>query len=531
MSQAAPAHAKGEDRKARIAVDIAISAALVLVLFCMGSLKAGYHIDEMYTFGFSNHQYSSTNTITPMVEDGEVWSGEEFYEDYLCVSEGHFFDYANVWTNQSMDVHPPLYYVLIHTVSCLFPQLSIKWLGLLVSVPLALVVYWQLVWIAGRLGMKRWMALLLPATFILGVGYFNYAVVFFRMYGLLSVWVNFLAMVFLKYAPEQEDSAAYYLSFGLVLLGGALTQYYFLIIALLMCLVYAIAVAAAKRWRKLFASLGVAAASLGAALLIFPAAIDHIFSSYRSEQAVESATSGGLAQALLEYLGMLDDYVFGGLGAIVLVALICYAVLARRRGKIALGGSKIFQYCLLILPGCLYMLVIAKISPDVELPLRYSIPVCGLLYLAVFDLLRELAERMPQRRAAQACAVVIAVALAFAGYRNGVPYLYLDENENLEAIEEQQDAAGIYLYDVDSRWHITQSLQEIRLLDQVAFLTAEGMEDFDYEELEGDSYIVFVDADFGLDAQDALGQLMEDTGSSSCEELFETDKARVYCLE
>ena len=87
----------------------------------------------------------------------------------------------------------PFCYVLIHTVSSLLPWLPVLWVGLLVNVPICCIVYWQLVWIARRLGMRDWMALAIPTTFVLGACFVNYAAVFFRMYGLLAVWTDFLS--------------------------------------------------------------------------------------------------------------------------------------------------------------------------------------------------------------------------------------------------------------------------------------------------------------------------------------------------
>ena len=42
----------------------------------------------------------------------------------------HRFDYASVYYNQTQDVHPPLFYFLLHTVCSLFPGSFTKWTGL-----------------------------------------------------------------------------------------------------------------------------------------------------------------------------------------------------------------------------------------------------------------------------------------------------------------------------------------------------------------------------------------------------------------
>ena len=56
------------------------------------------------------------------------------FMDYFTVQRGHEFDYATVWKNQSEDVHPPLYYVFVHTISSFFPGSFSKWFGLAVNI-------------------------------------------------------------------------------------------------------------------------------------------------------------------------------------------------------------------------------------------------------------------------------------------------------------------------------------------------------------------------------------------------------------
>ena len=53
--------------------------------------------------------------------------GTSVYDDYMKVQNGQRFDYVNVWRNQTNDVHPPLYYALIHTICSVFPNKFSKW--------------------------------------------------------------------------------------------------------------------------------------------------------------------------------------------------------------------------------------------------------------------------------------------------------------------------------------------------------------------------------------------------------------------
>lgn len=83
--------------------------------------KDYYDVDEVFTYGLSNHQYVDTTEMRPI--EGQMYepAGNAWY-DYMVVHPDGRFDYANVWKNQREDVHPIFYYVLVHTISSFFPN-------------------------------------------------------------------------------------------------------------------------------------------------------------------------------------------------------------------------------------------------------------------------------------------------------------------------------------------------------------------------------------------------------------------------
>lgn len=58
------------------------------------------------------------------------WELSEVYKDYITVGADERFDYASVYYNQTMDVHPPLYYFILNTVSSFFAGSFSKWYGI-----------------------------------------------------------------------------------------------------------------------------------------------------------------------------------------------------------------------------------------------------------------------------------------------------------------------------------------------------------------------------------------------------------------
>ena len=112
------------DKKfSRWVIPILIVILLLQTFFMVyfGMKKEGFHDDEMATYTLSNYKdgfiIRSKNLITQWV-DGDVLF------DVLTVSEEESFSYKAVYENQERDVHPPLYYYIIHTISSLLPYFS-----------------------------------------------------------------------------------------------------------------------------------------------------------------------------------------------------------------------------------------------------------------------------------------------------------------------------------------------------------------------------------------------------------------------
>ena len=100
------------DKKKKL-LFIAVMAVILLMqltLFCYyGSRKTGFHEDELYTY------YSTNKTAGLFVNDRQWMMRDQLRNDFV-VLPGEEFRYNVVKQMQSWDVHPPLYYYLIHTV-------------------------------------------------------------------------------------------------------------------------------------------------------------------------------------------------------------------------------------------------------------------------------------------------------------------------------------------------------------------------------------------------------------------------------
>ena len=78
--------------------------------------------------GLANSYYHPYVYIEGPVEEG--WVPGEYFGDYVTADTEHRFDYGSVFYNQVHDTHPPLFYMVLHSISSFFPETFSKWYGL-----------------------------------------------------------------------------------------------------------------------------------------------------------------------------------------------------------------------------------------------------------------------------------------------------------------------------------------------------------------------------------------------------------------
>ena len=256
-----------------------------------------------------------------------------------------------------------------------------------------------------------------------------------------------------------------------VLIAGFLTQYYFVVLACMLCGAYFFA----RLARREFAAAGRFALwcffALALAVGLFPWCLNHIFGGYRGRGAMESAAALRLSDMCRWFKILwqtLDAQQFGGL----LLALVCVgAALAfwplKKAGQGLLRGAGLSAAALLACAA--YVLVIAVVSPyKVD---RYIFCVYPLATVALFMLFARGGCRFGSRRGS-ACLLACAV-LAACGARvnreQQVHYLYPGDSAYLAACEENAALPCVVLGTND----MTQNTLELAAFDRIFLLDAD----------------------------------------------------------
>ena len=192
----------------------------ILIIIHYGTRKLNLFGDEIWTFNLANRYFE------PFIGDASryynQWLDWNFWNATLTVLPEHRFSFDSVFYNQAHDVHPPLYYILIHTVCSLFPEQFSKWFGIIPNIAFFVITQLVIWFTAKKLFFSKWSALLVTAFYGFSWGTINNAV-YVRMYAMLTVWAILSYVLHLKMI--RSFTYKHYVAILGISFLGIMTQY------------------------------------------------------------------------------------------------------------------------------------------------------------------------------------------------------------------------------------------------------------------------------------------------------------------
>lgn len=397
----------------KLAVLLLLSLATMLYY---GNQKEGYHVDEIYSYGLANSEYlpfmhfgeqeysvkdwmleygageSLWMLAGNLVKDFQIlkecgfqpkessiyqdyliaqensadtkttsWVSGQAYMDYVAVSESNTFNYASVYYNQRGDVHPPLYYILLHTICSVFPGTFSKWFGLALNIAAMLLTLTFLYRMCrDHLGGET-IALVVTGVYGLSAGFVSTAL-FLRMYALLTFMTVVCCHIHLKIAEEQ-----FVLKGGnrwklvLAVLGGFLTHYYFVLYAFGIAVVSCIWMLARKKWKEMIGYILTLAGTAVLGLCIWPFALKHVFRGYRGLESLNVVLNREFyfekIQIMFEDAA---DWLLAGQGWVLILCFLALMLLFLwKKGR----SLPLAKGALVVLPIVFYTVAVAQLAP------------------------------------------------------------------------------------------------------------------------------------------------------------------------
>lgn len=487
---------KENTRKTYAALFLIILICNCMMLFIFGQKKQ-FHIDEVWTYALSNSHEKpflffwqigsgeiGSESRTYQLKEGEEdpffndsrntfyeqWhSGEEFH-DYLTVQENQRFDYSGVYYNQVCDIHPPLYYFLTHTLCSFFPDTFSKWFAASLNMlffSLSIIVLFFLARHLLNSDKKAILACMVWAFSRCGIS----NAVFLRMYMLMTLLVLLLA--YLHMLMVENFKAKYIVLIFAVNVCGFLTQYYFYIFSFFITASVCFYLLFKKKFKQLFIYAFTVIASVGTAILIFPATLVHLERNAYTGRANSGFAFGSnklITYLIQDYTGLAEyrrTIVADLLPVAVIILISAYLLIAYKK-KINLKDKfKAFlcniraDYAILIISMFVSGFVTMELAPAMPwFNDRYIFPLLPLFSIPFISIICFLAdkaaERLKKKKDGFKYAAVLLMAFVLASnVLNENRYLgkTLNTEETDKMLEEIADE-GTFYYVADKEYII-----------------------------------------------------------------------------
>ena len=284
-----------------------VIVVLTITMLFYETQKEGFNEDEMFSYGSSNYKYDNlyqpygpadamNTVIFKYVLDGNwfaniiyclfhsdafyylwdieentdpIWKTKEDAMEYLTIGTEDVFDFAPVIWNQSRDVHPPLFYILVHIVSSFFLGQFSKYIVFIINIIFYIFTCISIYKIF-KLCRKEKAGIIAVLFYGLSIGAIS-TVMFQRMYMMMTFWVvlyTYISIKICRFGMRKKEM----IQLSITTILGFLTQYYFCLFAAIIFIILFIHL---KGKRKTWLCENIKLAILGVA--IFPACIYHIF--------------------------------------------------------------------------------------------------------------------------------------------------------------------------------------------------------------------------------------------------------------
>ena len=435
-------------------VMIAMQATRIVRL---GNVKSGFHVDEMLTYTLSNYPDTFVKDTEGLFEN---WVSGDVYEKTLSVATENRFDYKMVTNNQSKDVHPPLYYYIIHTVASMVPGTFSKWIGIIPNLIFAVFTTILFYGINRKIFKNELAAVFCTAVWTFSIAAMNGAI-FIRMYTILTFFAVLLARIHLKALDEIKEAGCIskktYGCFFLCTCMGILTHYYYMIFCFFLCGIFFFYLLRRKNWKQQISYCLAEGGAILAAILCYPTMLTHIFSGYRGKQAMESLNNfQGMKESVKTALSIIDGQLFNRQGEKIIVIMLILAIVLFVLKKLNKGKEKeslsicreselettfIVAASAVVAVG--YVTVIAKIAPYVTD--RYFLCVFPLIVLSVVYTASVLVSKLVKREVAVLVVLAFLLLTSRSRTTQHLNYLYGHYDQRIASLEPYHGASAVIL--------------------------------------------------------------------------------------
>ena len=461
------------------------------VLF-WASKKEGFHLDELYSYNqIANTDYSKPEFDRPNEPFLNSWHDRSCYEDFLTVDKDEAFNVSAFYESASRNgAHPPLYLTLFGIfVSAFSPDNFTKWSGITFNIIFYILTLLVLYDLSANV-MKNRKAAIISVILYGGSICAVSTVLFIRVYMMLTFFTVSYFDLHIHLLNKELDTSCpirkrlpAYIGIIIALILGALSQYYFVVLAFFVGLMYFLILLASKKNRLLVEYILINLTALSLYIAIWPNFFRDLLSGPRGPEAIgnlkKSPDQFGVQFG--HYLSEIDEHLTGGKGILLLLIIAVlllikivkiYAVRivvekdasfelscdrsaneksADMSGKIKLGK----EYLLVLfitLPTICYLFLITRIAPillyDLYKDIRYLFNIIPLFIVINVFFIVKVFHKFYNRRSYKIASAILLIALTILAYSTkDVDYLYKGADDQMKQLEPFSNCRAVYVAD------------------------------------------------------------------------------------
>ena len=524
---------------------------LALIVFCgvfflFGHYKAYLYEDEVLSYTAAN----SEEGMRPSVPVNSIVSGREFVLKAVAVQDNERFDFRNAVENTSKDPHPPLYLVLLHFISSLFPGIFSKWFALLINIlsgTAVIILLYLTAYLSypsggdGEEDRKKCFAGAVSLIYLLSLG----AVEQFmnlRMYVLLQVFTTALTLQYLSLFNRLEKkekliSKGQALLFVLNILFGTLTHYYFLIFAFYEAAFISILFLGKKLFREFLIHASLYVVSGLMVILIFPKIIWQLTATDVGSESRIMRTLPELIRRIRVMFFNLNEALFGGEVKFIILILLIFAVFVLIKGSGSLKErtagifASIRQYTetkhmFFMFTGLFYFLTVSVTTP--YLTARYLSGAYHLYILITVWMMLPLLRRL--FRSEKAGILIFILIMAIPLYSKVRAGLYDVNKAAMDSLsKEHHEDICVFFRGISTEENYFELMNYDRLM-AMRLNPEEGEEPGDTALIAGEKEIVIYVPE-GKDPEDYFSRIREiDPELVSAERLYKAYYSDAYIM-
>lgn len=523
----------------------------LLVLLYFGSMKKGMHFDECFSY------FNTNNSVGRQAFDRTFVTSEDILKDFY-VKAGEQFNYGYVIKLQSYDVHPPFFYLLLHTVCSFMPGVFSLWQGIGLNVLYSIVASVFLFLILKTLtNNNELVAFVITLMTAINTGVISNAM-YIRMYCLMTMLIIiaiYLHIRMVSYECINSLPWQYIVLNAILAYLGFMTHYFYLLFLFFLEAAYILPMCLKLKTNikgiiKYCTGL-LLAGILG--VLLYPSCLGHVNSGYRGNEVKSYLVNmSDFAERFSFFGNLIDKYVFNGFLSVYLLLLIMLLLMTYYKKRISVKAENISTDGLsrtnittfirfIVIPSLGYYIVSVKGSlMGDEAMMRYQLPIYGLIYAAfIYSFYATIKYIINNPKRSTIISLILGIILLIVAVRGlvikNVFYLY-EEVEYMEDMAAQySNNACVYIYNGEAnKYRLWNDALQLAKYDQVYFIDSDNLSAIEEPIInDADSLVVYVSIFGQRDSFDTYANLIfeNNTKVNSYSKLYDAMCAEVYIFE